>query len=1036
MSGSSIGAVAGAGIGFLIGGPAGARIGWMAGSLIGSVVMPDKIYGPRLTDARQQTAQDGIPRTYGWGAFPTTGNLIWTDEYKEVKTKSSGKGGPVQVTYTYTRSYAIAVCRGPISGFLLIKRNGKVVYDERTDAELTALGYSANEISETRAAQSKFLAKATMHFGDETQIPDPTIQAVLGVGNAPAYRGTAYLVMTDDDVTELQAAVPQFEFVVANCGTRVAGGVGESMPRWLATGQSAAGSRAAVRPVSLAGVFTGATDTAPTSITSSGIIGMDRYGEKMFAFMAAGSYILRTANISSLSAWSDGPAMPAGVGNFGGSNISGSRYFVYNLSTTYYYLDGPDDTTWVTATAPQVIRQVIGNGTLAIAPGGSGQILGSNDNGATFTARVNVFGADRNFTHSSEGDFNGNRLMFGSWSDQLLAGAAWYTDDAGVTATKSTFPSGSPNTPPIQVKHCGGNNWLCAFPLVANSPHDGLYLSTNNGVSFLPVDLPEALYFDKQYGQSIAVDSNSGRVVIAGKTVATNAVKYYYTDDFLTWAAMTRPANAEVSGIAEIYPLRSSETYAGTELPDAPGYYVDETTGGISGPAGASIAQCVTTLDEIVGDLCLSRSVTEYDVAELTDVVLGYRIASETSPQQAIAGTIPGYFFDASEYDGKLHFPKRGGALSFALTVDDLVARDGDAIEWERVQEVELLRKQTVGYIDPATTYTTTTQFWERRTGTILAMGEGTLELPITGNKDWAKQVAEKSVKVAWAETDTCKFSVSMAWAKLVPAQVGTITDSLGVVHRIRITRIEDDSGIRMVEAVRERTNTYNSTAIGGSAGNPTFPGSDIRGPTDLVLMNLPPDNTLGDVPGIYWASRGYVSGWAGAILQVNRAGIWVTLDEMVVPSTMGSLLTALPYANPLVVDVTNTVRVDVGSGTLSSATDDQLALGANTATIVYPNGTAEFIQFKTAVAVSPGVYDLSTLNRGRLGTVSGAHAIGARFVLSDEGLRHVVLLPEEDGTTITLRAVSGGTDPDAAPTQTLLVDWPAPTVIIDGGGA
>ena len=51
MSGSTIGAVVGAGIGFLIGGPTGARIGWMAGSVIGGAVSPEKIYGPRLTDA-------------------------------------------------------------------------------------------------------------------------------------------------------------------------------------------------------------------------------------------------------------------------------------------------------------------------------------------------------------------------------------------------------------------------------------------------------------------------------------------------------------------------------------------------------------------------------------------------------------------------------------------------------------------------------------------------------------------------------------------------------------------------------------------------------------------------------------------------------------------------------------------------------------------------------------------------------------------------------------------------------------------------
>src|SRR5690606_25448627 len=188
---------------------------------VGGIVDPDKIYGPRLTDAAQQTAQDGVPRPYGWGTFPCAGNIIWTDDLKEHTEKDDGKGGPVSVTYVYTRSYAIAVARGPITGFLIIKRNGKVVYDTRPDAVLTALGYTSRQIKETRAAQAKFEQVVTFYYGDDTQGADPTMTAVLGAGNVPKYHGTAYIVCTDDDVTELGGAIPQYEFVVSVCGTRM-----------------------------------------------------------------------------------------------------------------------------------------------------------------------------------------------------------------------------------------------------------------------------------------------------------------------------------------------------------------------------------------------------------------------------------------------------------------------------------------------------------------------------------------------------------------------------------------------------------------------------------------------------------------------------------------------------------------------------------------------------------------------------------------------------------------------------------------------
>ena len=237
MSGSTIGGVLGAVVGTFFGAP---QLGWMIGSMIGGVVAPEKIHGPKLTDARSQTAQDGVPRTYGYGTFPCTGNLIWVDPtIKEVKNKERGKGGPEQITYTYTRSYAIAVCRGPIEGYLIVKRNGKIVYDARTDAELTALGFTSEQIAETRAAQSKFEQIATFYYGDEAQVADATITAVKGVGNVPAYRGTAYIVCTDIDETELQGAVPQYEFVVRECGTTTQTGGSEELPiRWVIAGEA------------------------------------------------------------------------------------------------------------------------------------------------------------------------------------------------------------------------------------------------------------------------------------------------------------------------------------------------------------------------------------------------------------------------------------------------------------------------------------------------------------------------------------------------------------------------------------------------------------------------------------------------------------------------------------------------------------------------------------------------------------------------------------------------------------------------------
>ena len=53
-----------------------------------------------------------------------------------------------------------------------------------------------------------------LHHGTEDQLPDPLIEAIEGAGRAPAYRGTAYLVIEDLDLTTYGDRIPQFNFEV------------------------------------------------------------------------------------------------------------------------------------------------------------------------------------------------------------------------------------------------------------------------------------------------------------------------------------------------------------------------------------------------------------------------------------------------------------------------------------------------------------------------------------------------------------------------------------------------------------------------------------------------------------------------------------------------------------------------------------------------------------------------------------------------------------------------------------------------------
>ena len=216
MSTRQVIAIVGAGVGFLIGGPKGAQWGYAIGSVVGGYVDPTKVYGPRLEDAATQTSTVGGVIPFGYGVFTCAGNIIWADELKEhKKSERAGKGSSQKnITYTYTRSYAIGVCEGQIFGYLWIKKNGKLVYASDPAGLGAAMGWTGKQISDLSAASAKFLQETTLYYGSDVQMPDSTIVAVVGVGNVSPFRDLAYIVKENEDLTDTAGAVSQYEFCI------------------------------------------------------------------------------------------------------------------------------------------------------------------------------------------------------------------------------------------------------------------------------------------------------------------------------------------------------------------------------------------------------------------------------------------------------------------------------------------------------------------------------------------------------------------------------------------------------------------------------------------------------------------------------------------------------------------------------------------------------------------------------------------------------------------------------------------------------
>ncbi|UYO41515.1 glycoside hydrolase/phage tail family protein [Rhodopseudomonas palustris] len=206
--------VAGAAAGALFG-PVGAIAGRIAGALIGNALDQSlfggssdssrAVEGPRLADLDVMASTEGapIPRVYGRARL--AGQVIWATALEEVisveqSTTGGGGGGKgfggggggqtttTTTTYSYFANFAVGLCEGPIGRVARIWADGKPL-------DLSGLNIR-------------------VHRGTEDQAPDGLIVAKEGAGNAPAYRGLAYVVFERLPLADFGNRIPQLSFEI------------------------------------------------------------------------------------------------------------------------------------------------------------------------------------------------------------------------------------------------------------------------------------------------------------------------------------------------------------------------------------------------------------------------------------------------------------------------------------------------------------------------------------------------------------------------------------------------------------------------------------------------------------------------------------------------------------------------------------------------------------------------------------------------------------------------------------------------------
>ncbi|WP_165908688.1 phage tail protein [Caldimonas thermodepolymerans] len=155
----------------------------MAGSMVGSLLFRETIKHrqPVLSDLKVTRGAYGHVLPYVEGAMRVGGWIAWASDRRRIDhtTTQGGKGGPKveTTTSTYEVDVLVLLTCNRIAGVRRIWQDGELVWSRAAESDLATITNSG-----------AFARRVTVYTGAPDQLPDPTYEAAVGVGNAPAYR--------------------------------------------------------------------------------------------------------------------------------------------------------------------------------------------------------------------------------------------------------------------------------------------------------------------------------------------------------------------------------------------------------------------------------------------------------------------------------------------------------------------------------------------------------------------------------------------------------------------------------------------------------------------------------------------------------------------------------------------------------------------------------------------------------------------------------------------------------------------------------
>lgn len=426
------------------------------------------------------------------------------------------------------------------------------------------------------------------------------------------------------------------------------------------------------------------------------------------------------------------------------------------------------------------------------------------------------------------------------------------------------------------------------------------------------------------------------------------------------------------------------------------------------------IGEAPPSLADIVSGICLRANIPpmNIDVNELYDIsVVGYKINTKDSANARIDALRKIFFFDKSEHDSKLYFPRRGREVTAQIPYVHLVADDPAALAVTLIQEKELPAEVNVTHLDPAGGFANNKQTVRRKSNLVTTTKKIDIESEVVLTADQAATTALVTSVTAWGEPQKYKFKTHLQYAEVVVTDTVEVQDKKGNWHIVRITERNEDRNVITFEGVADAQELYASLGVGNALPPPVSTTPGLIGPTRLEILNIPCLREQDDELGVYLAVCGESSGWYGSSLLVSTDGInFAEAMTIETPATIGDLLTDLAAENVLYpADQSFEVLVNYP---LESITKESLFQNINRCVI-----GDEVAQFQNAIflGMEDGKYRYrcSGLIRGRYATVVESWPVGTRFVLIDTSIAFLQAQQFMLGREISFKPVSSGQTED-----------------------